>query len=114
MTRTVHLGRLDDTLVSVRYEDTANTGGAHPETSSLCATYSLETGAPLTLDTLATDPEQLQAAVSAELGALTAQPQYDGVFFDGYEQLLGQALAQQLRLPGRSSGHLHVSTSEQA
>ena len=93
VTRTVHLGRLDDTLVSVRYEDTANTGGAHPETSSLCATYSLQTGAPLTLDTLATDPEQLQAAVSAELGALTAQPQYDGVFFDGYEQLLGQALS---------------------
>lgn len=90
--RTVSLDRLDEAVLSVRYEDQLFTGGPHGNTVNTCYSYSTD-GTRLTLQMISDAPEQLRSFVTDYLLELTQQPAYDGVFFDGYEQMLPDALS---------------------
>lgn len=90
--RTVSLDRLDESVLSVHYVDQFFTGGSHGNTVNTCYSYSTD-GTRLTLQMLSDAPEQLRSFVTDYLLELTQQPAYDGVFFDGYEQALPDALS---------------------
>lgn len=79
-------------MLSVRYEDQLFTGGPHGNTVNTCYSYSTD-GTRLTLQMISDAPEQLRSFVTDYLLELTQQPAYDGVFFDGYEQMLPDALS---------------------
>ncbi len=80
--------RADSAVISVLYDDSTYTGGAHGEDLRSCVNYRTDTGAKLTLADLTDDLPALQEVIHAELLRQTQLPQYEGYFFDGYEKSL--------------------------
>ncbi|MDD3164834.1 MAG: DUF3298 domain-containing protein, partial [Oscillospiraceae bacterium] len=92
--RQISLGRVDQRVVSVLYEDFSYTGGAHGNTAKLCANYDAQTGARLTLSDLCEDTETFRAYLTDQLKEITASPAYEGMLFDGYTDALDQVISE--------------------
>ncbi len=104
------LQRMDDSVVSFVLETYSYMGGAHPNTVLHGLTFDTQTGERLTFADVAEKEEEASEAVLQFLLEETGKEEYQGAFFDGYEESLGDLLREDTWYLGEDGFHIIANT----
>ncbi len=98
MERRVYPARSSEGVLSMVYEDYYYLGGAHGGTIQRGHSYDLYTGAVLTLDSIAVNPESLRTFLEDKILELSLTPEYyyEGyhMFFEDYAKYIPEVVAE--------------------
>lgn len=103
------LQRADAEVISFRVNSYWDMGGAHPNSMADGMSFSVRTGERLTLADVTVDEETVASAVRAFLLEETKKEEYGGMFYEDYEESIGDILTEETWYLGEDGFHIIVN-----
>lgn len=101
--------RTDAEVISFTITNYWDMGGAHPNSGRSGLNFSTATGKKLSLEDVMVDKEAATAAIHAFLLEETKKEEYEGMFFEGYEESIGDILTEDSWYLGEDGFHIIVN-----
>ncbi len=101
--------RTDTAVISFTVTYYWDMGGAHPNSGKSGLNFSTETGKRLTLEDVVMDKEAATAAINDFILEETKKEEYGGMFFEGYEESIGDILTEDSWYLGDEGFHIIVN-----
>lgn len=101
--------RTDTAVISFTVTYYWDMGGAHPNSGKSGLNFSTETGKRLTLEDVVMDKEAATAAINDFILEETKKEEYEGMFFEGYEESIGDILTEDSWYLGDDGFHIIVN-----
>lgn len=101
--------RTDAEVISFTITDYWDMGGAHPNSGRSGLNFSTATGKKLELEDVTADKEAAVTVINEFLLAETKKEEYAGMFFEGYEESIGDILTEDSWYLGGDGFHIIVN-----
>ena len=101
--------RADEEVISFSMIAYFDMGGAHPNASFSGVNFSTKTGKRLTLDDITMEKEAAVSAIQGFLLEETKKEEYTDMFYDDYEDKIGDALTEDTWYLGKDGLHIIVN-----
>ena len=101
--------RADEEVISFSTIAYFDMGGAHPSASFSGVNFSTKTGKRLTLDDITMEKEAAVSAIQGFLLEETKKEEYTDMFYDDYEDKIGDALTEDTWYLGKDGLHIIVN-----